>query len=79
MVIEPFTWHCLRHTYATILYDAGVDVLTAKDLLGHEDVKTTLGIYTHLSEEKKQNDISKLNSYLSNNNTKVGNGSVENA
>lgn len=79
MVIEPFTWHCLRHTYATILYDAGVDVLTAKDLLGHEDVKTTLGIYTHLSEEKKQNDISKLNSYLDNSNTKVGNGSVENA
>ena len=79
MVIEPFTWHCLRHTYATILYDAGVDVLTAKDLLGHEDVKTTLGIYTHLSEEKKQNDISKLNLYLGNNNTKVGNGSVENA
>lgn len=64
MVIEPFTWHCLRHTYATILYDAGVDVLTAKDLLGHKDVKTTLGIYTHLSNEKKQSDISKLNSYL---------------
>lgn len=70
LVIEPFTWHCLRHTYATILYDAGVDVLTAKDLLGHKDVKTTLGIYTHLSNEKKQNDISKLNTYLSPNSDK---------
>lgn len=64
MAIEPFTWHCLRHTYATILYDAGVDVLTAKKLLGHSDVKTTLGIYTHLSAEKERSDVSKLNKFL---------------
>lgn len=80
MVIEPFTWHCLRHTYATILYDAGVDVLTAKDLLGHTDVKTTLGIYTHLSNEKKQNDINKLNTYLSGNaNSNASQMQVKNA
>ena len=79
MVIEPFTWHCLRHTYATILYESGVDAVTAKDLLGHSDIKTTLGIYTHLSAEKKQSDISKLNSFLGGNNTEVGNGSVKNA
>lgn len=78
MVIEPFTWHCLRHTYATILYDAGVDALTAKDLLGHTDIKTTLGIYTHLSNEKKQSDITKLNTFLNVDTTKVGNVSVEN-
>lgn len=62
--IEPFTWHCLRHTYATILYDAGVDVLTAQKLLGHSDVKTTLTIYTHLSKEKEIADIDKLNQFL---------------
>ncbi len=64
MVIEPFTWHCLRHTYATILYESGIDAVVAKNLLGHSDIKTTLGIYTHLSQEKKQSDISKLNSFL---------------
>ena len=64
MVIQPFTWHCLRHTYATILYESGVDAVAAKNLLGHSDIKTTLGIYTHLSQEKKQSDISKLNSFL---------------
>lgn len=79
MVIEPFTWHCLRHTYATILYESGVDAVTAKDLLGHSDIKTTLGIYTHLSAEKKQSDISKLNAFLSGNNIEVGNGSVNQA
>ena len=64
MVVEPFTMHCLRHTYATLLYDAEVDVMTARDLLGHSDVQTTMGIYTHLSEEKKKSSIEKLNDFL---------------
>ena len=64
-VIQPFSWHCLRHTYATILYDAGVDVLGAQKLLGHSDVKTTLGIYTHLSAEREKINIDKLNKHLS--------------
>ena len=64
VVISTFTPHCLRHTYATMLYDAGVDVLTAKEFLGHSDIKTTLSIYTHLSAEKSQSDIGKLNKYL---------------
>jgi integrase len=46
------TPHYFRHNYATLLYDAGIDVLTAKRYLGHSDVKTTLSIYAHLSEEK---------------------------
>lgn len=75
MVIEPFTWHCLRHTYATILFESGVDAVTAKDLLGHSDIKTTLGIYTHLSKEKKQNDISKLNVFLNGNSEENSNAS----
>ena len=65
-VIDLFTWHCLRHTYASILYDAEVDVLTAQKLLGHSDVKTTLGIYTHLSKEKESHNINKLNNFLKN-------------
>ena len=64
IAINMFTWHCLRHTYASILYDADVDVLTAQKLLGHADVKTTLGIYTHLSKEKEAHNIEKLNSFL---------------
>ena len=64
-VIDYFTLHCLRHTYATILHDAGVDVLTAQKLLGHADVKTTLSIYTHLSAENEKLNIDKLNDFLS--------------
>lgn len=64
ITIDRFTPHYLRHTYATLLYKAGVDVLTAKALLGHSDVKTTLGIYTHLDNEFKMKNISKLNDFL---------------
>ncbi len=64
MVITPFTPHELRHTFCTIMFEAGVDALTAKEQLGHADIKTTLEIYTHLSQEHKEKDIKKLDEYL---------------
>lgn len=66
MTIEPFTLHCLRHTFCTIMYEAGIDVLTAKEQMGHSDVKTTLSIYTHLDKVYKKKNISKLDEYLEN-------------
>jgi len=59
-----FTWHQLRHTYATILYDSGVDVLSAQKFMGHSDVKVTLGIYTSLSEKRQEKSIENLNKFL---------------
>ena len=44
--------HDLRHTFATLLYDAGVDVKSASYLLGHSDSRVTLEVYTHLSESR---------------------------
>lgn len=47
------TPHYFRHNYASILYNAGVDVLSAQKFLGHANVKVTLEIYSHLSKEKQ--------------------------
>lgn len=66
MMIKPFTPHELRHTFCTIMYEAGVDVLTAKEQMGHSDVKTTLSIYTHLSALHKEKDLQKLDAFLAN-------------
>lgn len=66
LMIQPFTPHDLRHTFCTIMYEAGVDVLVAKEQMGHSDVSITLGIYTHLNAEHKKSDISKLEKYLAN-------------
>lgn len=63
-IIPKITPHWLRHTYITMLYMAGVDVLTAKEQAGHSDIKTTMEIYTHLDDIHKKKNISKLDDYL---------------
>ncbi len=68
--IEKITPHMLRHTFCTMMYENGVDVLTAKKQMGHTDIKTTLEIYTHLSEEHAAEEMKKMNkckSYASQN------------
>lgn len=71
-VIPPITAHWLRHTYITMLYLAGVDVLTAKEQAGHADIKTTMQIYTHLDSKYKRVQIDKLNDYLNPKNAVCG-------
>lgn len=44
------TMHYIRHTYCTMLFENGVDVLTAQHLMGHADIGTTMKIYTHYTE-----------------------------
>jgi integrase len=70
-VISHITPHMFRHTYATILYDANVDVKSAQLLLGHTDVSVTLRIYTHLSLQKKSNAICNLNKHLNKRKLKI--------
>ena len=41
------TFHALRHTHASQLIDAGVDIVTISRRLGHASPNVTLGIYAH--------------------------------
>lgn len=66
-----FNAHQLRHTFATMLYLSGVDVLTAQELLGHADAKTTLNIYTDLDKKFKKINIIKFDHYIQNELLKV--------
>lgn len=56
--------HDLRHTFATLLYDAGVDIKSAQYFLGHTTPQVTMQIYTHLSEEKAKQSAAQLGEYL---------------
>lgn len=58
------TSHQLRHAYATMLYDAKVDVKTAQNQLGHSKASTTQDIYTHIWEGRQQKQMNKMNKYI---------------
>ncbi|MDP4120980.1 MAG: site-specific integrase [Bacillota bacterium] len=64
IAFRKITSHFLRHTFATMLYYAGVDMLQAQYLLGHESPDITMKIYTHL-DKKKSAPTQKINLYLS--------------
>lgn len=60
------TAHQLRHGYATILYEAGVQDKDAQELLGHSDITLTRNIYTHIRSAHKNDVKDKLNAFLQN-------------
>ena len=57
------TAHQLRHGFATMLFEAGIDLKDAQDIMGHSDIKTTQSIYTHIRDKRKKETADKLNAF----------------
>jgi integrase len=57
--VNNFTWHCLRHTFASRLVMAGVDIRTVAELLGHKTLAMTMR-YAHLAPDHQLAAVQKL-------------------
>jgi integrase len=62
---EGFTFHSLRHTFATTLAAKGAHPSPAQKMLGHSDIRMTLAIYTHATDDMQDAAIAALESAIS--------------
>ena len=64
--VENFRFHDLRHTAATRMVNAGVDVVQVKNILGHADIRTTMR-YAHAITEQSLDAMETLSNYAEKN------------
>lgn len=57
-------FHSLRHTFATRCTEAGFEIKSLSEILGHSNVSITLGLYVHSSFELKADNMEKLSLFL---------------
>lgn len=65
--IRRFSWHCLRHTFASRLVMAGVDLRTVQELMGHKSIEMTVR-YSHLAPKHTLAAVERLVSTLNSTN-----------
>jgi integrase len=58
-ITKDITFHCFRHTFATLQLSSGTDITTISKMLGHKDLKTTQ-IYAKIVDESKRKAVNKI-------------------
>lgn len=74
--IEGYSWHCNRHTFASRLVMAGVDLRTVAELLGHRTLQMVMR-YSHLAPEHQASAVDRLVERRKRTDTRTDTGPIE--
>lgn len=61
---HPITIHGLRHTHASLLFEAGASIKEVQERLGHSDIQMTMNVYTHVTDTLKEQTAEKFQKYI---------------
>ncbi|MEM5008357.1 site-specific integrase [Priestia megaterium] len=62
--LHRITIHGLRHTHASLLFEAGASIKEVQERLGHSDIQMTMNIYTHVTDDLKEQTAEKFQRYI---------------
>ncbi|MBA9087371.1 integrase [Fontibacillus solani] len=65
--LHSITVHGLRHTHASLLFEAGATIKEVQERLGHSDIKMTMNIYTHVTKTVKELTASRFEKFMESN------------
>lgn len=64
VLLPNFSCHSLRHTFTTRMCEAGTNIKLMQDILGHQDISTTMNIYADVTKELRDKEFGELEAYL---------------
>lgn len=62
--IKRINIHGFRHTHCNLLFEMGMPLQVVQDRLGHSNIKTTMNIYTHVTEKTRDNVAESFEQYI---------------
>ncbi len=62
--LKKISPHGFRHTHASLLFEAGVTAKIISDRLGHNNVQTTLDMYTHINDNQRVEVVNQLMDFI---------------
>lgn len=64
--LEHMTVHGFRHTHCSLLLESGVPIKEVQERMGHTDIKTTMNVYAHVTDKKREETGNRFASFLAN-------------
>lgn len=64
VLLPNFSCHSLRHTFTTRLCEVGTNIKLMQDILGHQDISTTMNIYADVTKELREKELGNLEAYF---------------